>query len=268
MSRNPTIAALCSEFVAPKQVLHTIKLFNGLSNDNYLIKTAKQNYLFKCYKAHWPHIGLQAQTMLSQYNVCPKPIWLDEAHRHAAFTYIDGDIATNTYSLDLINKLARVHSCGITTPPMDIAKEVMYYSNSDIYQQYNTLIEHALSTLSTMPVDSGFCHNDLVKDNIIVNAQGMYLIDFEYAQTNDVYFDLAALAISLELNAKEEHTLLDEYKAQRKAQSSFYCSVEKLCYFKVVFLMLCIGWYEQRAVKSKANTLRAQLKQLVNCIKY
>ncbi len=48
-----------------------------------------------------------------------------------------------------------------------------------------------------MPFNAGFCHNDLVKDNIIVNASGMYLIDFEYAQTNDVYFDLAALAVSL-----------------------------------------------------------------------
>lgn len=264
MHRNPNIAALCSEFMAPEHVLQTTKLVNGLSNDNYLIKTAQQNYLLKCYKSHWPKIGLQAQTALSQHNVCPKPIWLDKANRRAAFRYICGDIATNSYSIDLVEKLARVHSYPLATQPMDIAKELVYYANSNIYQQHSRLIEDTLSAINDMPYNSGFCHNDLVKDNLIVNSSGMYLIDFEYAQTNDVYFDLAALAVSLELNAHAEHTLLEQYSAQQAIPSEFYCAYDKLRYFKVVFLVLCIGWYEQRDINNKASTLRAQLNKLLN----
>lgn len=46
----------------------------------------------------------------------------------------------------------------------------------------------------------GFCYNDLVKENIIVNELGMFLIDFEYVKSNDVYFDLVVLVVSFVLN--------------------------------------------------------------------
>jgi thiamine kinase-like enzyme len=117
-----------------------------------------------------------------------------------------------------------------------------------------------------MQLDEGFCHNDLVKDKIIVNASGMYLIDFEYAQTNDVYFDLAALAVSFDLNERSEQSLLNNYKNCIDKTNKFEPSIDKLDYYKLFFLVLCIGWYEERSITNKSITLRAQLTKLVNNI--
>ena len=91
----------------------------------------------------------------------------------------------------------------------------------------------------------------------------MYLIDFEYAQTNDVYFDLAALAVSFNLNEQSKKALLNNYKNSVDKKSTFYPSIDKLNYYKLFFLVLCIAWYEERSITSKSIMLRAQLNKLV-----
>ena len=266
MIDHTQLVTICSAFIAPKSIVASQRLINGLSNDNFLICTEQQAYLLKCYKTHWPDIGLEAQRYLSNHNVCPAPIWLDKANKHAAFNYIEGDIAHSLLTQNLVSKLVKVHRYGVKTQPMDIAQELLFYEQSRIYQQYQPQIKHALGTITKMPFNEGFCHNDLVKENIIENATGMYLIDFEYAQTNDVYFDLAALAVSFKLNKKSEQTLLAHYKSCQEGKGDFIESINKLNCYKLFFLVLCIGWYEQRAVNTKLLELDAQLYALTTFI--
>ncbi len=107
-------------------------------------------------------------------------------------------------------------------------------------------------------------NNDLVKENIIENDTGVYLIDFEYAKSNDVYFDLAALAVSFKLNQKQKIDLLNVYQKKRSHSVDFHPSVDKLICYEVVFLVLCICWYSARNVDDKVTTLRAQLDDLIS----
>lgn len=260
------LVKVCSAFMEPLSIVSTERLLNGFSNDNFLIRTQQSAYLLKCYKTQWPAIGLQAQQELSKQFICPKPIWTDKKNNYAAFNYIEGDIAQNNTQQSLISKLAKVHAYPVKTPPMNIAQELLYYQQSDIYKHHQLQIEHALKSIAKMPYSEGFCHNDLVKDNIIVNTSGMYLIDFEYAQTNDIYFDLAALAVSFNLNEQSREALLNSYKTYLKKEGEFYHSTEKLDYYSVLFLVLCIGWYEQRDINTKSVGLRAQLIKLLKTL--
>ncbi|HDY92935.1 MAG TPA: choline kinase [Pseudoalteromonas sp.] len=264
MIEHTQLVKMCRAFIEPTSVISSERLLNGFSNDNFLIRTKQQGYLLKCYKSHWPAIGLEAQRFLSDFNICPAPIWLDKENGRAVFNYIEGKRAQSDITLSFINKLAQMHKYNVFTTPMDIAKELYFYQNTDVYTQYKSQIEHALKAVAAMPFNEGFCHNDLVKDNIIVNASGMYLIDFEYAQTNDVYFDLAALAVSFDLNEQSKKELLNNYRNSVDKKSSFSPSMAKLNCYKLLFLVLCIGWYEERSITNESAMLRAQLTKLVN----
>ncbi|MEL0648693.1 phosphotransferase [Pseudoalteromonas agarivorans] len=267
MIEHTQLVKVCSAFIEPLSIVSTERLLNGFSNDNFLIRTQQSAYLLKHYKTNWPTIGLQAQQALSKQFICPKPIWTDKDSNYAAFNYIEGEIAQKHIQQNLISKLAKVHVHPIKTPQMNIALELLNYQHCDIYKDSQLQIEQALKSIAKMPYSEGFCHNDLVKDNIIVNASGMYLIDFEYAQTNDVYFDLAALAVSFNLNAQSRGALLNSYKACLEKKDGFYFSTKKLDYYILLFLVLCIGWYEQRDINTKSAGLRAQLIKLLEYLK-
>jgi Ser/Thr protein kinase RdoA (MazF antagonist) len=264
MIEHNQLVKMCSALIDPKSVVSSERLLNGFSNDNFLIRTEQQGYLLKCYKSHWPNTGLEAQRFLSDLNICPAPIFLDKENGRAVFNYIEGNTAQSDITFSFINKLAQVHNYNVSTAPMDIAKELYFYQSTDVYKQYQPQIEQALKAVAAMQFNAGFCHNDLVKDNIIVNDSGMYLIDFEYAQTNDVYFDLAALAVSFKLNEYRESILLTDYKNCAGEGSKFTQSRDKLSSYKLLYLVLCVGWYEQRAINNKIIELRAQLDELIN----
>ena len=65
------ISGIFAAFDPQLKVLSNERLFSGLSNDNFLVRTAQQAFLLKCYREHWPAQGLAAQTVFAQQQVCP-----------------------------------------------------------------------------------------------------------------------------------------------------------------------------------------------------
>jgi thiamine kinase-like enzyme len=55
------------------------------------------------------------------------------------------------------------------------------------------------------------CHNDLLAANFIRSAQGIRIVDWEYAGMNDRYFDLGNFAVNNELDEAGEEALLSAY---------------------------------------------------------
>lgn len=257
------VSAIFSAFNPQLNILSCERLHSGLSNDNFLVRADHSAYLLKCYRDHWPQVGLAAQATFSAQQVCPEPMWTDKANRLAIFEYIEGDIAKGRYTVKLINKLVSLHQHTVITEPMDIKYELDYYRNTALYQSYQQIVEVSLEYIYSQPRDNGFCHNDLVKENIITNPSGMYLIDFEYAKSNDVYFDLAALVVSFELSLKQKVALLNTYQRSLPKGQPFNFSIEKLKHYQVVFLVLCICWYHERGVNEKVELLDKQLEYLI-----
>lgn len=262
----------------PQLTLSSITpLLSGLSNDNYLICCQDAAFLIKYYRDHWPDIGLDAQQNYATKGFCPAPVWREKKNRIAIFNYIEGEVGT-CYHPDLIKQLVSLHGYSVQTACMNITWELEYYKNCRLYQLYSQVITKALRTIGKLPGNFGFCHNDLVRENIIINQSQAYLIDFEYAKTNDVYFDLASLVVSFDMSATEKQQLLDDYQQQLKQLQSpkeplFYNSLDKLHCYQVVFLVLCICWYDQyeisqcainqHEINKKVLLLCAQLDELI-----
>jgi thiamine kinase-like enzyme len=55
------------------------------------------------------------------------------------------------------------------------------------------------------------CHNDLLNANLIATADGLLIVDWEYAGMGDRFFDLANFSANLGLTDDESRELLDGY---------------------------------------------------------
>jgi thiamine kinase-like enzyme len=69
-------------------------------------------------------------------------------------------------------------------------------------------VEAALSGPEHDPV---LCHDDLLAANFLRSADGIRIVDWEYAGMGDSYFDLGNFAVNNELGAEEEAALLEAY---------------------------------------------------------
>jgi thiamine kinase-like enzyme len=67
-------------------------------------------------------------------------------------------------------------------------------------------IERALGAQPLHP-----CHNDLLNANFIRSAEGIRIVDWEYAGMGDRFFDLANFCVNNELSAKQSDVLLEAY---------------------------------------------------------
>lgn len=86
--------------------------------------------------------------------------------------------------------------------------EVMPPSAYERLHQQSRRIEKAFSAAPTVPVP---CHNDLLPGNVLFGDDRVWLLDFEYAGMNDVFFDLGNLGVNAGLTEAAEQELLQLY---------------------------------------------------------
>ncbi|MEY4231133.1 MAG: hypothetical protein RLZZ362_1982 [Actinomycetota bacterium] len=88
------------------------------------------------------------------------------------------------------------------------AHGVMPPSAYERMHQHSRRIEAACASSPMPPVP---CHNDLLPGNVLVDDERVWLIDFEYAGMNDVFFDLANLSVNSGLTDNDDERLLRLY---------------------------------------------------------
>ena len=77
-------------------------------------------------------------------------------------------------------------------------------------------IDHAIEIVrnlkSQIPQQqSVLCHQDLVPDNFIFDGKRLYLVDWEYAEWSDPFFDFTALCIEHQFDEEEKNMVLKQY---------------------------------------------------------
>jgi thiamine kinase-like enzyme len=74
--------------------------------------------------------------------------------------------------------------------------------------QQSRLIEQSFSACPSPLVP---CHNDLLPANVLFSDHRVWLLDYEYAGMNDVFFDLANLSVNCGLGRADDERLLELY---------------------------------------------------------
>jgi thiamine kinase-like enzyme len=121
---------------------------------------------------------------------------------------------------DVVALLRRFHDSGLLRGSFPIHRVVEWHARDatlhgvippnsyDRLHQLSRRIEAAFAGSPTPPVP---CHNDLLPANVLFGADRVWLLDFEYAGTNDVFFDLGNLSVNSEFGVDADRALLTAY---------------------------------------------------------
>ena len=103
-----------------------------------------------------------------------------------------------------------------------------------------------------------FCHADLYHRNLI-EAEGLRLLDWEYAGVAEAYFDLASFAQSNDLTPDERSALLEAYGLAVE-------DAERLAHYCVLFDWICVLWFAMTGATEHAAH-RPRFEALVQRVK-
>jgi thiamine kinase-like enzyme len=79
------------------------------------------------------------------------------------------------------------------------------------YERLHQLSRRIEAAFARSPMATVPCHNDLLPGNILFADDRVWLLDFEYAGMNDVFFDLANLSVNSDLAHDAQERLLVLY---------------------------------------------------------
>ena len=105
----------------------------------------------------------------------------------------------------------------------------------------------------------GLCHNDLHKGNILVKYDyNISIIDHDYTAFGDIFYDLATLCYSLELNNIQTNNLLELYFGELNEE---YVTRLQLYIFVVCFWNSM--WYFSKKYIKEGNDALKKFNKLI-----
>ena len=116
--------------------------------------------------------------------------------------------------------------------------------------EHRAALERILEALAQLPsAPPLLCHGDLHCENLIETAEGLRLIDWEYAHLADPLWDLAAWASDLDLDAEAVMRLLHAWRG-RPPQA---LELERLELLRWLYEYLCLLWSVITGVRAAAG---------------
>ena len=233
-----------------KEELLSLELLKnqGFNNISYLLKTSTKQYIIRVFKSN-KSVNIsrlfeyQIQKKAYKNNIASKPVFLNEDFM--IYEYTKGFHKTKLSKIDLRNlvlKIKKFHQFKIDEKPYNLTLDLKNYSKKISSQKSQKLIKSCFKSIKALKKfknEAVLTHHDLNPKNIIFNKNNLKIIDWEYAGTNDRFFDLACVCIEFKLNKKEEKTLLTNYfKKEKKYHKA------KLSHYKIIYDGFCKLWFE------------------------
>lgn len=263
LAQREKLNAVITRYQPKAHIKSIVQLSQGLSNDNYLVSTSKQRCLVKFYRQHFPQQAIYTQQQLAKKAVCPAPLYWETHNKVAVFEFIAGQTA-EVFSLNkLLAGLVTLHQHPYQGQAVNLKAEIASYQEIEGFSRYQEQLHTALEHLAHYPQELCFCHNDLVKENIISHSQSAkpwQFIDFEYAGVNDRFFDLAMLSCTFSLSEKQQKQLLAAYFAEISTPLTLQEQVLKLKAMMQIVAALNYFWFKKQGAENHAHLALGQLE--------
>lgn len=236
-----TLASL--QQILKKPISSFVALTDGISNENYLVNDEyvvriKNNVCDPFYNAQTER---KIEQILKDNNFSNETILIDENGNKISkllknFRYINTTSLTDVKSVALT--LKKLHSVKISIPLFDTFKRIEYYkSQINQLNHLNADLEKTIiNAIKKYPLElADVCHNDIVKGNMLFSNDNLYLIDYEYAGKNDIYFDLASF---ISENDIDDNFIINEFLSTYFASNKYnykkfiaYCHLLNLLWY-------------------------------------
>jgi thiamine kinase-like enzyme len=172
------------------------------------------------------------QKRLSLKKIAPNCISFDG--RFIKYTYIEGKhlVSLNQVQLKRVAiTLKKMHKTKARSKRVNLKKLLPRY-------QYTHL-----QKIKKFKSNLALTHNDLNPKNLIFTKDHLYLIDFEYAGVNDIYFDLASICVEFRLNTAMQNRFLKLYFQSKRAD------FKKLNIYKKFYKEALNFWFYKNMLK-------------------
>jgi thiamine kinase-like enzyme len=219
-----------------------LKQNNALTNRVYKLNFIDKSIILKLFNAKFKNIHdiVKIHKFLEENNLAPKLIAYDLS-KYMIIEYKE-DSKNNFNVESFANSINVLHGCKFNVNFRNYAKIINYYLkyfDSKEKNLANILYkcgEECLQNINKFPKNMGLCHNDIHRQNMIINNNNCYLIDFEYASINDIYVDLACIYNML--NKQDFKLFIDLYSVRCKI--SF--DLDKLLYYNRLISLIALLW--------------------------
>lgn len=230
---SPEFASLTISGTATVSVLP-----GGASNQNFTVADGDAVWVLRLAEVAVDRFGIDRARGLAAHRaaaaggLAPELAAQKLPEGHCASRFINGvvldpDVLRARRLLGLAGRtLRRMHQSGAIEGRWSVFDDVRRYLG--IARDEKLPLPHDIDTLlaALADVEAAFeragvhealCHNDLQLQNLILDADRLWIIDWEYAGMGNPYFDLGGFSVNAELDADEQDQLLAAYFGAARA---------------------------------------------------
>lgn len=215
------------------QSFEVVPLTGGLTNRNYVLKTAQESYVLRIAGADTELLGIDREREVACSHaaagagVGPAVIAHLPDQQTLVTSFITGRFPTPDDLLqpEFMRRMAEaLHRFHDSPAPPGLGS----FSPFETVRSYTALarqkhvplppeLEEATGLLNRIERELAtaepprLCHNDLLIGNILDDGSALWIIDWEYGGLGDRFFDLGNFAVNTQLNEEQERALLTCY---------------------------------------------------------
>ncbi len=205
-------------------------LGGGITNRNFKITVDGETFVLRIGGKDTTLLGIdrrherEASSVAAELGVGPEVVRFVEPEGYLVTRFVTGEsvppaeLRRPEGLADFARTLRRVHDGPPITARFDSFRVVENYCATSValgvavpsaYEEAKRVADRIERTRDRPPLCT--CHNDLLNANLIATAEGLVIVDWEYAGMGDRFFDLGNFCANHELTADESRELLRAY---------------------------------------------------------
>lgn len=245
----------------PEEKLEDFRISGGMTNTNFYVRAEGNEYILRipgaCTDLMIDRKSERHNSALaSDLGINVPTLYFDAGTGVKVTQYLPDAVTLNGKSARLEMNIRRssgllrnLHHSGLrlyqefsVVREYEKYKELIQKTEAAVYPEFQEMDQafyRLVERLERLGMDRLPCHNDLVPENLILDASGrMYLIDWEYSGYNDPMWDLASHLLESEFTKEEEELYLQYYFEGTAPEKE----KEKIKIFKILQDILWAAW--------------------------
>jgi thiamine kinase-like enzyme len=208
-------------------------LHGGITNHNYVATTDRGEYVVRIPGERTNLLGIdraneaEAARRAADLGISPAVLGLLEGVGTLVTELVKGHHLEPTPFAerleDVVGLIRTFHRSGPLAGAFPIHRIVEWHARDasahgvmapPAYERLHQQSRRIEAAFARSPMPLVPCHNDLLPGNVLFGDDRVWLLDFEYAGMNDVFFDLSNLSVNSELSEDSDERLLTLYFGQ------------------------------------------------------
>lgn len=249
------------------------RLQGGLSNHNFLVSAARQQFVVRVDGISPRQHGLSRQgeyralESAAAADIAPSPCYFNPELGVLVCQYLPPDKSQRVTPNELATLCQQVHNLPPRHHRLDLNARI---------QRYCTLVTRAGKPLPAEDLRDNIdrtlcrcralnpvlCHNDLLPANLLRSAGRLYALDWEYCAMGNPWFDLAVAGDGQGFSSEEFDLFLAAYLSRRTEAADW----QQLAFHRVIYRYLELLWHLVQAEPEDAERVIAQRQAPVEAL--